>query len=124
MAQVHACGGRASLREYTERVTGVKETPCTDLPSRGERVAMAQFFPCLRSRNDSVRLRAARDLQKYVSTELRELPAESSSEILDDVNQSIFSLISSQEVHEKKGGILAIGEQPCGHVTSRDLVLQ
>ena len=71
-----------------------------------------------------MRLRAARDLQKYVSTELRELPAESSSEILDDVNQSIFSLISSQEVHEKKGGILAIGEQPCGHVTSRDLVLQ
>ena len=32
--QVHACGGRASVREYTERVTGVKETrilPCTDL---------------------------------------------------------------------------------------------
>jgi FKBP12-rapamycin complex-associated protein len=69
---------------------------------------MAQYFPGLKSRNDAARLRAARDLQKYVSTELRELPDEQSSEILDDVNQNIFSLISSQEVHEKKGGILAI----------------
>ena len=73
-------------------------------------VEMAQYFPGLKSRNDAARLRAARDLQKYVSTELRELPDEQSSEILDDVNQNIFSLISSQEVHEKKGGILAIGE--------------
>ena len=73
---------------------------------------MAQFFTAagLKSRNDAARLRSARDLQKYVSTELRELPAEDSSEVLDDVNQNIFSLISSQEVHEKKGGILAIGE--------------
>lgn len=71
---------------------------------------MAQFFSGLKSRNDATRLRSARDLQKYVSTELRELPVERSSAVLDDVNQNIFSLISSQEVHEKKGGILAIGE--------------
>ena len=72
---------------------------------------MAQFFAGLKSRNEATRLRSARDLQKYVSTELRELPAERSSEVLDDVNANIFSLISSQEVHEKKGGILAIGEE-------------
>ena len=83
---------------------------------------MAQFFPGLRSRNDSARLRAARDLQKYVSTELRELPDERSSEILDEVNQHIFSLISSQEVHEKKGGILAIGELQGSRDGSRDHV--
>ena len=64
----------------------------------------------LRSRVDEVRLKAARDLQRYVSTELRELPAERYSSSLDDINQTIYSLISSQEVHEKKGGILAIGE--------------
>ena len=84
---------------------------------------MAQYFPGLKSRNDAARLRAARDLQKYVSTELRELPDEQSSEILDDVNQNIFSLISSQEVHEKKGGILAIGELSRDHErVSRDYV--
>lgn len=72
---------------------------------------MAQFFSAgLKSRNDATRLRAARDLQKYVSTELRELPTENSSTVLDAVNQNIFLLISSQEIHEKKGGILAIGE--------------
>lgn len=75
---------------------------------------MAQYFGSggLKSRNDVTRLRAARELQKYVSTELRELPAESYSKALDGMNQNIFSLISSQEVHEKKGGILAIGKKP------------
>lgn len=74
---------------------------------------MAQSFPGyagLRSRSDEVRLKAARDLQRFVSTELRELPPERYSSSMDDINQSIYSLISSQEVHEKKGGILAIGE--------------
>ena len=91
---------------------GYCEFPDILVPGLGSSTAveMAQYFPGLKSRNDAARLRAARDLQKYVSTELRELPDEQSSEILDDVNQNIFSLISSQEVHEKKGGILAIGE--------------
>ncbi len=64
----------------------------------------------LKSRNDETRLKAANDLQKFVSTELRELPAELHSSTLDDINTNIFSLVSSQEVHEKKGGILAIGK--------------
>ncbi len=64
----------------------------------------------LKSRNDETRLKGANDLQKFVSTELRELPAELHSGALDDINSNIFSLVSSQEVHEKKGGILAIGE--------------
>ncbi len=64
----------------------------------------------LKSRNDETRLKGANDLQKFVSTELRELPAERHSSALDDINSNIFSLVSSQEVHEKKGGILAIGE--------------
>ena len=71
---------------------------------------MSQFVAGLKSRQDDVRLRAARDLQRFVSTELRELPAERYGSVLDEINQSIFSLVSSPEVHEKKGGILAIGE--------------
>ena len=71
---------------------------------------MSQFVPGLKSRSDEVRLKAARDLQRFVSTELRELPAERYGSVLDEINQSIFSLISSPEVHEKKGGILAIGQ--------------
>ena len=71
---------------------------------------MSQFFSALKSRHDETRLKGARDLQKFVSTELRELPDERYGTVLDEINQSIFSLISSPEVHEKKGGILAIGE--------------
>ncbi len=71
---------------------------------------MSQFLPGLKSRSEESRLRAARDLQRFVSTELRELPAERYGSALDEINQGIFSLISSPEVHEKKGGILAIGK--------------
>ena len=73
----------------------------------------SQFFSAtgLKNRSDEVRLKAARDLQKFVSTELRELPDDRCTPILEEVSQSIFALVSSAEVHEKKGGILAIGER-------------
>lgn len=88
---------------------------------------MAQTFPGhagLKSRTDEVRLKAARDLKRYVSTELRELPAERYSSSMDDINQSIYSLISSQEVHEKKGGILAIGESEMARQFGSDTLFQ
>ena len=72
---------------------------------------MSQFLSGLKSRSEETRLQSARDLQRFVSTELRELPAERYGGVLDEINQGIFSLISSAEVHEKKGGILAIGER-------------
>ena len=65
----------------------------------------------LKSRSDETRLKAAHDLQKFVSTELRELPAEQYSSTLDEINSNIFSLVSSPEIHEKKGGIFAIGKE-------------
>jgi hypothetical protein len=39
----------------------------------------------------------------------RELTSESFSKFLTNVNQRIFELILSNEVHEKVGGIMAIG---------------
>ena len=80
---------------------------------------MSQFVAGLKSRQDDVRLRAARDLQRFVSTELRELPAERYGSVLDEINQSIFALVSSPEVPEKKGGILAIGEGLGGEISYR-----
>lgn len=70
---------------------------------------MAQYFTNLKSKNEETRLKAARDLQKYVQIELRELPADRHQAQLDAINSSIYELITSSEVHEKKGGILAIG---------------
>ena len=71
---------------------------------------MAQYFANLRSRSEEARVRAAKELQRYVSTELRELPTDRVQLKLDEINQQIYQLISSTEVHEKKGGILAIGK--------------
>ena len=72
---------------------------------------MAQYFANLRSRSEEARVRAAKELQRYVSTELRELPTDRVQLKLDEINQQIYQLISSTEVHEKKGGILAIGKE-------------
>lgn len=69
---------------------------------------MAQFFQNLKNKNEDTRLRAARDLQRFVQTELRELPTDRHQAQLDEINQCIYQLITSSEVHEKKGGILAI----------------
>lgn len=71
---------------------------------------MSQFFSGLKSRTDEVRLKAARNLQKFVSTELREFPEDKYSTVLDEINQNIFGLMSSLELHEKKGGVFAIGK--------------
>ena len=101
----------AALLACTSREESADSTKTSQELERS--MAQQPSFPGsagLRSRVDEVRLKAARDLQRYVSTELRELPAERYSSSLDDINQTIYSLISSQEVHEKKGGILAIGE--------------
>ena len=71
---------------------------------------MEQYFDNLKSKSEETRLKAARDLQKYVQIELRELPADRHQSQLDFITTSIYELITSSEVHEKKGGILAIGE--------------
>lgn len=83
---------------------------------------MAQFFEGLKSRVDEKRLEAARNLQKYVSTEMRELPAERCSSTLDLINQKVHALVSSQELHEKKGGVLAIGKSE--HIIGRAICSQ
>ena len=69
-----------------------------------------QNFSGLRSRQEDARFKAARNLKRYVATELREVSQELTSGFLEDLNHTIYELVSSSEVHEKKGGILAIGE--------------
>ncbi|XP_065891468.1 serine/threonine-protein kinase mTOR-like isoform X2 [Dysidea avara] len=67
-----------------------------------------QSFVGLKSRQDEVRFKAARNLKRYVATELREVSQELTSGFLEELNHMIYDLVSSNEIHEKKGGILAI----------------
>lgn len=63
----------------------------------------------LRARNDDVRSRAARELCQHVAATSRERSGESFTRFINDVNKRIFDLVSSSDVSEKLGGIMAIG---------------
>jgi hypothetical protein len=44
-----------------------------------------------------------------VTTELREVPVEDLSSFMDEFNHLIFDMISSHDMNDRKGAILAIG---------------
>ncbi|XP_065216693.1 serine/threonine-protein kinase mTOR isoform X2 [Planococcus citri] len=67
-----------------------------------------QFTNGLKSKNAEFRMKTARDLYHFVRTELREMSPEELAAFLDDFNHIIFEMVSSNDVNEKKGGILAI----------------
>ncbi|KAG8434781.1 hypothetical protein GDO86_012940 [Hymenochirus boettgeri] len=69
---------------------------------------LQQFVNGLRSRNEEIRTKAAKDLQHYVTTELREVSQEEATQFYDELNHFIFEFVSSSDVSERKGGILAI----------------
>ncbi|CAB3230731.1 unnamed protein product [Arctia plantaginis] len=66
------------------------------------------FVAGLKSRIVDVQIKTARDLYRYAKTELREVPQEELTQFLDEFNHQIFEMVSSNDVHEKKGGVLAI----------------
>ena len=72
---------------------------------------MSHIVAGLKSRHEDVRNRTAQDLKKYVTTELREVSADELTNFMDEFNHHIFEMVSSSDVHEKKGGILAIGKE-------------
>ncbi|KAJ8946331.1 hypothetical protein NQ318_004221 [Aromia moschata] len=69
---------------------------------------MMQFVTRLKSRSEGVRLKAVKELSVYVKSELREATPDEINGFLDEFNHHIFEMVSSNDVNEKKGGILAI----------------
>lgn len=70
--------------------------------------ALQHFISGLKSRSAETRQKAAHDLSIYVKSELREATNDEINTFLDDFNHHIFEMVSSSDVNEKKGGILAI----------------
>lgn len=70
---------------------------------------VTKFVQDLKSRNVDIQIKTARELYHYAKTELREVPQEELTQFLDEFNHQIFEMVSSNDVHEKKGGVLAIG---------------
>ena len=76
---------------------------------------MQQYVAGLKSRNEETRSKAAKELNHYVTTELREISIEELTQFMDDFNHQIFEMVSSPDVNERKGGILAIGRLSLTH---------
>uniref|UniRef100_H3B8U3 Serine/threonine-protein kinase TOR n=1 Tax=Latimeria chalumnae TaxID=7897 RepID=H3B8U3_LATCH len=74
----------------------------------GTATVLQQFISGLKSRSEETRAKSAKDLQHYVTTELREVSQEEATQFYDELNHHIFELVSSSDVNERKGGILAI----------------
>lgn len=70
---------------------------------------MPHFVGGLKSRNPETKFKTAQELSSYVKSELRESTQEEINNFLDEFNHHIFEMVSSNDVNEKKGGILAIG---------------
>ena len=68
----------------------------------------ADHFPF--ARDDFVRMRAAKDMSQYVSTQARELKSELFGEFMSDLNKHIQQLVSSSNSNDVIGGIIAINE--------------
>lgn len=73
-------------------------------------IAMAHFIAGLKHRSEEVRFKTANDLHHFVSTELREMPLDEHTSFMDEFNHHIFEMVSSSDINERKGGILAIGK--------------
>ncbi|KAI8813143.1 armadillo-type protein [Cladochytrium replicatum] len=62
----------------------------------------------IRSRNDDVRRKAADELRDHAISISTEISTEGFSKFMNDVYRRIFELISSNDINDKIGGILAI----------------
>ncbi|XP_062572359.1 serine/threonine-protein kinase mTOR-like [Saccostrea cucullata] len=69
---------------------------------------ISQFVTGLKNKNEDVRNKSAMDLYRFVVTELREMPSEYHTTFMDKFNHFIFEMVSSSDMNERKGGILAI----------------
>lgn len=76
--------------------------------SRDGNPVAAAFAHGLKSK--STQNKTSRDFLLYLKTELREMPPDESQAFIDDFNHHIVEMTSSNDVVEKKGGVLAISK--------------
>ncbi|KAK9883142.1 hypothetical protein WA026_001340 [Henosepilachna vigintioctopunctata] len=70
--------------------------------------AMHAFIAGLKSKDAEIRNKTANELTQYLKTELRERTPDEINSFFDTFNHHIFKMVSSTDVNEKMGGLLAI----------------
>lgn len=68
------------------------------------------FVTGLKSRHKEIQNKTTQNLFLYVKTELREMKNEDLIQFFDEFNHHIFDMVSNTDVHERKGGVLAISK--------------
>ncbi|CAE8625646.1 unnamed protein product [Polarella glacialis] len=76
----------------------------------GDDDTLGRYLNDLRHRSEAVRLKAAKNLRIYVEAEAREMSRGTFSTFMTETTKRIYDLVSSDEAHEKIGGIMAIDE--------------
>ena len=74
------------------------------------KAALQTFVTGLKQRQEDFRFKTAVELHHFVVTELREMPQDEVATFMDEFNHHIFEMVSSSDVNERKGGVLAIGK--------------
>eukprot|EP00002_Diphylleia_rotans_P028068 TRINITY_DN5657_c0_g1_i3.p1 TRINITY_DN5657_c0_g1~~TRINITY_DN5657_c0_g1_i3.p1 ORF type:complete len:1876 (-),score=390.71 TRINITY_DN5657_c0_g1_i3:1816-7443(-) len=75
---------------------------------QGGHETLTRIINDLRSKEERIRLKAANNLHQYISSESREISGEAFTKFMEGVSRRIFELVSSSDINEKMGGILAI----------------
>ena len=75
--------------------------------SSSQHQTIQRFILGLRSKNEDERYRTARDLFNFVSSDLREVPAEELSAVLDQLTKQMLDNVKGDPA-AKLGGILTI----------------
>eukprot|EP00820_Chromera_velia_P019501 Cvel_28328.t1-p1 / transcript=Cvel_28328.t1 / gene=Cvel_28328 / organism=Chromera_velia_CCMP2878 / gene_product=Target of rapamycin, putative / transcript_product=Target of rapamycin, putative / location=Cvel_scaffold3684:1-13594(-) / protein_length=1847 / sequence_SO=supercontig / SO=protein_coding / is_pseudo=false len=71
---------------------------------------VTRYLADLRSKHESVRTKAAKNLRIHVEAEAREMSAGTFTKFMTDLNKRLYELVMSKEQHEKLGGIIAMDE--------------
>ena len=72
--------------------------------------ALQTFVTGLKQRQEDLRFKTAIELHRFVTTELQEMPQDEVATFMDKFNHHIFEMVSSSDVSEREGGVLAIGK--------------
>ena len=71
---------------------------------------ISQFVASLKSRSDETRLQTSRELRRYVTSELQEVSRDELQAFLDEFDRHLAEMVTSGDINEKKGAIVAIGK--------------
>lgn len=69
-----------------------------------------KFVSGLKSKHRDDQNKSAQELLLFVKTDLREMQQDELNQFFDEFNHQIFDMISSSDINEKKGGVLAISK--------------